>query len=84
MMNIYEKRTWVYIKEKESIHKNILIFGSSISTNTNEIKQNDNYKGLNIEVISENPTIILIKNNVLTIDSLFKKLSIDLKRNAYS
>jgi hypothetical protein len=84
MMNIYEKRTWVYLKEKENIHKNILIFGSGISTNTNEIKQNDNYKGLNIEVLSENPTIILVKNNLHTIDSLFKKLSIDLKRNAYS
>jgi len=84
VMNIYEKRTWVYLKQKRNIQKNIIIYGSGISTNTNEIKQNENLRGINIEVVSENPTIIIIKNNKLRLDSLFKKLMIDFKRNAYS
>lgn len=84
VMNIYEKRTWVYLKEKTKIEKNILIYGSDIITKTNEIKQNKNLKDIDIEVISKNPTIIIIKNNKIRLDSLFKKLMIDFKRNAYS
>lgn len=83
LMSVYEKRTWVYLKEKYNLEKNILIYGSGITTNASEIEKNDDLKGINIQVISENPAIFIIKNNNFRLDSLFKKLKIDLKRNTY-
>lgn len=76
ILNVYEKRTWVYVKEKTSIHKNILILTNGIdSTKLNEIKD--------FEVIPWNPSIYIIKENNLTTEDLLNKLGFELKRNNY-
>lgn len=77
MLTVYEKRTWVYLKEKYKVEKNILIYGSDQVVNN--LKVINNY-----EIISTNPNIILIKNNTIDTESLLGLFNIELKRNSYN
>ena len=75
LLRVYEKRTWVYLEEKKSIRKNILLYGYA---DRNLLSENTCF-----EIISDNPQITVIKNNILNTEDLLKKLNITLKRNAY-
>ena len=74
LLNVYERRTWVFINEGSSVEKNILIFGSDLNSNTNKP----------LIEISEYPKMVLIKDNKLRTDSLLKQLNIMYKRNTYN
>ncbi|HQI46269.1 MAG TPA: hypothetical protein PLC59_09445 [Bacteroidales bacterium] len=75
LLNVYEKRTWVYLKEKKSIRKNILLYGY---VDKKLLLQNTEY-----EIISENPQITIIKNNNFITETFLNNLNIKLKRNSY-
>jgi len=72
----YEKRTWVYMKEKSEVYPNILIFGASPDL----LKNNEDG---NFKLIHNDPQVIAIKNNTLKVEELLKKLDIKLSRNAW-
>ena len=76
MMNLYERRTWVYLTEKSRIEPNILIFNYKIDSN--QIKM---FPKL-IE-LSGVHSLTLINENKIRTDSLLKKLKIPLARNSY-
>ena len=76
LMSIYEKRTWVYLKEKTEIGKNVMIYGA-------EVNLENTIKNMNCIILSTDPSIIIVNNNSLTTESLLKLLNIDLKRNSY-
>jgi len=77
IMNIYERRTWVFEKEKIAVRKNVLLFNP-------DIEAIDTYKKvLDCEIIHRNPTMILIKNNDKSLQELSEIVGFLLKRNTY-
>lgn len=76
MMSVYERRTWVYLEEKSKIRKNILIYGLEIDSTL--IRKQLDYK-----ILSNDPPILIIKNNSMKTEALSKFLNIELKRNGY-
>lgn len=74
LLRIYERRTWVYLKEKSSVESNIIIYDAEL--NVNSIKTE-----INAAVFSYSPEIHIIRWNSLTTDSLLKRINIKLKRN---
>ena len=75
LLNVYEKRTWVYLKEKKSIRKNILLYGYVDKKLLLQYTEH--------EIISENPQITIIKNNNFITETFLNNLNIKLKRNSY-
>jgi hypothetical protein len=73
IMNVYERRTWVYIKEGTSVEKNVMIYGYAADT--------ANTKTLGSSEIISLGNITIIKGNKLNTESLLKQLKIDLRRN---
>ncbi len=77
VMNIYERRTWIFQQEKNSARKNLLLFNQRID-------QIEEYrKVLDCEIINRNPNMILIKNNDKTLLELSEIFNFQLKRNTY-
>lgn len=76
MMNLYEKRTWVYLTEKSSIEPNILIFNYKIDSNQINMFPK-------LIMLSGIHNLTLINENKIRTDSLLKKLKIQLARNTY-
>lgn len=76
MMTVYEKRTWVFVKEKKSVYSNVLLFGPDMDMRLVESMEN-------IPVSGDSQKLILIKNNKLSIEELMAKLNVKLLRNGY-
>jgi len=74
LLSIYEKRTWIYQKEKKAVHQNILIYGSEIASW--EIKNI-----ANTSLLPNQHRLILIKDNKLSTQDLLRSFRILLKRN---
>ncbi len=74
-MNVYERRTWVYKQEKNTVRKNLLIYGYIEAVFLTKIEKN------NLIYIEEETTVI--RNNTLTTKALLKMLNLTLKRSAY-
>jgi len=73
VMNVYERRTWVFTKEGLRVAKNIMIYGYEADK--------ENIKTIiNSGVISIGD-ITIIKGNIMSTESLLKQLHIDYKRN---
>lgn len=77
IMNIYERRTWVFQKEKNSVRKNILLFNQNID------KIEEYRRVFDCEIISRNPNMLLIKNNDKNLTELSQIFDFQLKRNTY-
>jgi hypothetical protein len=77
IMNIYERRTWVFQEEKIKARKNVLLYNQNIE-NFEEYK-----KVLDCEVINKKPTIILIRNNDKNLLELSKIFNFKLQRYKY-
>lgn len=72
MMNIYERRDWVFLKESKAVAKNILFYNSDIDFNII-------WNMKNCKILSDqDPKMFLIYNNTLPTDSLFRFLKLDL------
>lgn len=77
IMNIYEKRTWVYQEEKVKARKNVLLYNQNI-------ERIEEYKNLlDCEIISRNPNLVLIKNNDKNLFELSEIFDFELRRNTY-
>lgn len=76
MMTVYEKRTWVFVKEKKSVYSNVLLFGPDMDMRLVESMEN-------IPVSGDSQKLILIKNNKLSMEELMAKLNVKLLRNGY-
>lgn len=77
IMNIYERRTWVFEEEKNSARKNILLF------NQDTTLMSDYQKAVDCEIVQNNPPVILIKNNNKNLMEIATIFRFDLKRNTY-
>jgi hypothetical protein len=77
IMNVYEKRSWVFEREKRISRESVLII-NHIPGNPEEIKNK-----INFEIIENNPVIILIKDNNKTLQELSEIFNFDLKRHTY-
>jgi hypothetical protein len=73
MMNVFERRTWVYNKEASSVENNVLLYGYEIDAATSK-------SFVNSEVISLG-NITIIKGNKMKTDALLKQLHLDFRRN---
>lgn len=73
ILHVYEKRFWLYEKEKKSVHKNILFYGGP-----NDIGYLKTIENCNILKDTPSQTIYVISNNTLRLDSLCKKLNVRL------
>jgi hypothetical protein len=74
ILNKFERRTWVYWKEKSSIEKNILIYNFSPDSAQMRVLKNS-------KIISNNTSMVLIKENNMQVDSLLWLLKIEFYRN---
>jgi len=77
VMNVYERRTWVFLEEKISKRKTVLLF----NLNPAEINENNNF--LDYEVVQNNPTIVLLRNNNKSLLELSELFNFQYKRNTY-
>jgi len=75
MLRIYERRTWVFQTERSTARHNILLYG--------EVDPVLLHKTHNYEIISDIPSLVVIKNNHLKTEELMDTLGILLQRNAY-
>jgi hypothetical protein len=75
ILNVYEKRFWLYQKEKKSVRKNILFYGGP--TDVDYLKTIKNCTLLNDK---SSQSIYMITDNTLTLDSLCRKLNVSLFR----
>ena len=75
VLNVYERRTWIFLNEKKTVRENVLIFGEFDFERLNKI---GNYSRLN-----EDPPIHLLKSNTLTADQLLQELEVQYKRHTY-
>lgn len=77
VMNIYERRTWVFQQEKNSVRKNILLFNQNLD------KVEEYRKVVDCEIVSKTPNILLIRNNNRNLTELSQIFDFQLKRNTY-
>ncbi len=77
VMNVYERRTWVFEEEKYKARKTVLIFNHYVE-NIEDIK-----KTLDCEIINNEPYMILIRNNNRNIKELSEILNFPYKRHTY-
>jgi hypothetical protein len=77
VMNIYERRTWVYQEERKSARKTVLLFNCTLKNV--EILQ----KEMDIEVLGKFPNLILVRNNDKTLSELCDLFGIRCQRNSY-
>ncbi|MBK9449687.1 MAG: hypothetical protein IPN95_09750 [Bacteroidetes bacterium] len=75
-MNVYERRTWVYLAERSTVESNVLLYNFALDS-----IQIDSFT--NARTVSTNPNLTLISGNKLPLDSLLKQLSLGLKRHSY-
>jgi hypothetical protein len=75
VLNVYERRTWIFLNEKKTVRENVLIFGEF---NFEHLKKIANYSRLN-----DDPPVHLIKSNTLTADQLLQELEVQYKRHTY-
>lgn len=77
IMNVYERRTWVFQQEKNNVRKKLLLFNQ-------DLDQIEEYsKVLDLEVVNRNPNLILLKNNNKTLMELSKIFGFKLKKDTY-
>ncbi|MBL0016912.1 MAG: hypothetical protein IPP17_10750 [Bacteroidetes bacterium] len=76
IMNVYERRTWVYLAERSTVESNVLLYNFALDS-----IQIDSFT--NARTVSTNPNLTLISGNKLPLDSLLKQLSLGLKRHSY-
>jgi len=76
ILNTAEKRTWVYLREKNSVRSNILIFGSGVG-------RHDIGNNPNCELISSDPNMIIIRGNNMETEKLLYQFDIEFIRNWY-
>ncbi|MCX6272299.1 MAG: hypothetical protein NTU44_13995 [Bacteroidetes bacterium] len=75
VINVYEKRTWVFEYEKQAVYKNILLYGEVYLENFKDIG--------NWELVCGDPVMTVIRDNHLKTGELLEKLKIIYKRNLY-
>lgn len=77
VMNIYERRTWVYQDVKSNARKNVLLFNHSI-------ENIESYRDrVEFEIIGQHPNLLLLKNNHKTLPELAELFHFQYQRNAY-
>lgn len=76
LMNVYERRTWVFMREPQAVHPNILIFGRPL-----DLAPLLCLPGLKFEQLEANK--LLITDNHYPLKSLLDALRVDLDRNSY-
>lgn len=77
VMNIYERRTWVYQEERKTPRKTVLLFNCRLKNV--EMRQ----KEMDIEVLGKHPNLILVRNNDKTLSELCDMFGIRCQRNSY-
>lgn len=77
VMNIYERRTWVYQKERATARNTVLIFNCRLK-NLDKLQNK-----MDIELISRFPDVVLVKNNDQTLSELCDLFEMKCQRNAY-
>ena len=77
VMNIYERRTWVYLKEKTNTRKSFLLFNPNIS------KLDSITQVMDCRLIQQDPNVVLLKNNSKSLEEIAEIFEIPFKRNAY-
>lgn len=77
MMNICDRRTWVFEKESKISRERVLIF------NHYKIDLGDLQTKMKIKVVNNDPSILLIEENDKTIKQLAELMNFDYKRNSY-
>ncbi len=76
-MNLYERRTWIFQKERDMVRKNIILF--NFYPDHFELLQ----KEYDIEQINEHPSMILIRENDKSLLELSEAFDFPLKRHNY-
>ncbi|SFT38325.1 hypothetical protein SAMN05216474_0245 [Lishizhenia tianjinensis] len=77
VMNVYERRTWVFEEEKNKVRNNVLLYNAYVP-NLDEIQKN-----MDCKVVQENPTLLLIENNTKTLSELSEIFNFPYKRHTY-
>ncbi len=77
VLRIYDRRYAAFNAAKQARPQTVLVYGTELDL----LKVLDANK--NAEIMSVNPQMIVFRNNVLTCDSLMRKLEIPMKRHAY-
>ncbi|MDX1447353.1 hypothetical protein, partial [Lishizhenia sp.] len=77
VMNVYERRTWIFNNEKNKVRKNLLLYNPNLK-NIEEIKQK-----MDCTIIQKSPHLLLIENNDKTLMELSKTFDFPYKRHTY-
>lgn len=74
LLQVHERRTWVFLDEKTKQRKNILFYGLPLHDEQwVKIKKH-------AKIITGNPDIAVFTNNTLRLDSLFKQIGFNYGR----
>ncbi|MBL7951424.1 MAG: hypothetical protein JNM62_06860 [Flavobacteriales bacterium] len=76
LMNVYERRTWVYQSEPRAIHRTILLHGASPDLDT--LRYYPDLSALRID-----DRTVLVRNERFRTGFILRLLGVELKRNAY-
>lgn len=74
LLNISERRSWIYLEEKDSIRHTVLLYGA--------VQVQDSLPS-NAALLSKEPGMLLLRDNGLTTAQLMQKLGYPLKRHYY-
>ncbi|RYM36097.1 hypothetical protein ERX46_03625 [Brumimicrobium glaciale] len=77
VMSTYERRTWVFEKEKNTARKTVLLY----NLNIDETKEYDKF--IEYEFIKGKPNMVLVRNNDKTLFELSKVFDFRLMRSTY-
>lgn len=77
VLNVYEKRTWVFEEEKKAARRTVLLFNLHP-----EFIKGDT-AGINYEIINNNPCMMILRNNTKSLMELSEIFNFQYKRNTY-
>ena len=76
MLNVYERRTWVFVGEQERTRQNILIYGRTLAPEVLD-------RLACLRVVQLNEHMVLVSTEGYSVKQVLTHLGVDLKRNTY-